>query len=88
MRMLLIALILLVGLSSAAIDLSGMPSSMAKGFSEANNLTSFEPWIIPAYGHYATEFWPELNDFGQPNSLMIFMAADVGIPPSVENKTQ
>jgi hypothetical protein len=88
MKALLIALIFLVSMASAAIDLAGTNASMAKGFAEANNLTAFQPWIMPDYGHYATEFWSDVDAMGRPNSLMIFMAAENGIPPSIENKTQ
>jgi hypothetical protein len=87
MRLLIIALILFMGASSAAIDLSGSSPSMAKGFAEANNLSTFQPWSFPAYGHYATEAWPDLNVNGLPNSLMTFMSADVAIPPDVINNT-
>lgn len=81
------ALILSLGLASAAFDISGVSPTMAKGLAEENNLTSFQPWILPPIGHYATEFLPDVDMFGRPNSLMLFMAADVGIPPSIENNT-
>jgi hypothetical protein len=86
--LLILSILLLFGISSAVIDLSGTSPKMAKGFAEANNLTSFQPWIMPTYGHYATEFWPDVDAMGRPNSLMLFMAADVAIPPSIENKRQ
>jgi len=87
MKAIFIALIFLVGMASAVVDLSGTSPDVAKGFAKANSLDGFSDWVLPAYGHYATEFWPDVDIYGRPNSLTTFIGADVPIPPSIQNNT-
>ena len=81
--MLFLALILLVGAASAAIDLSGTSPDVAKAFATNNSLEGFTDWILPDYGHYATEFWQDTDELGRPTSLLNWSASVDLLPPSV-----
>jgi hypothetical protein len=85
--LIVLAALLFLGMAYAAIDLSGTSPDVAKSFATANSLDGFSDWVLPDFGHYTSEWWPEVDDLGRPLSLMNFSASTVGFPPSIDNNT-
>ena len=77
-------LFVLVGGVITAVDLSGTSPEVAKGFAANNSLDGFTDWLFPDYGHYASEYWQELDSLGRPMSLINFTGTVAPIPADIK----
>jgi hypothetical protein len=73
--------------ANAAIDLSGTSPDVAKSFAKANDLNGFKDWVLPAYGHYNSEWELPLDMLGRPTSLMNWSGDITPLPANVINSS-